>query len=490
MPGFSVRPAPPLLAALLVSALAACAVGPDYRRPAAGLTALSAPAALASDPRPAPPLARWWLGFDDAVLTGLITRGEAQNLDLAMVLARVEQARAAARAAGARMLPDLAMSNQVARERQSLESPLGELASQFPGYSRDATQTDLDLAASWELDLFGGLARQREAALAEAEAAVAAGLGRRLILAGEIAESYLALRADQSRLTLLERQVAALSEVLALARQRYGRGLAARREVDEAEAALIQARAARPLLEIDRAAQENRLAVLVGEQPGRLNTLLERPAPLPRPPAVPAEVRPADLLARRPDIIAAERQLAAATAGIGAAVADYYPKFTLQGVAGYESLHGSDLIKASTFQPLAAAGMTWRLFDFGAVDAEVAAAKGARAEALARYRQTLLRAAEDVENALEAVAALRQRQEDLARRAADLAQSRDSLRAAEMRGLASRADLRLADSRSLQAEDDLAEARGRTARAVVAAFRAMGGGWGGEGRPETGQPVK
>ncbi len=477
MPVSPVRSA--LTLVLLAASLAACAVGPDYRRPADGLTALSVPAALQGDPRPAPPLARWWLGFDDAELTRLIARGEAQNLDLAAVLARVEQARAAARAAGARLLPSLDMSNQVAREHQSLESPLGELASQFPGYSRDATQTDLDLAASWELDLFGGLARQREAALAEAEAAVAAGLGQRLTLAGEIAESYLALRTDQTRLGLLDRQVAALSEVLALVRQRYQRGLSARREVEETEAALIEARAARPLLEMDRAAQMNRLAVLVGVQPGQLTAELSAPAPLPHPPAVKAEVRPADLLARRPDIIVAERRLEAATAGIGAALSDYYPKFTLQGVAGYESLHGRDLIKASTFQPLLAAGMNWRLFDFGAVDAEVAAAKGARAEALARYRQSLLRAAEDVENALTAVAALRRRQEDLTRRAADLAQSRDSVRAAQVRGLASLADLRLADSRSLRAEDDLAEARGREARAVVAAFRAMGGGWGG-----------
>ena len=202
------------------------------------------------------------------MLSRIVQRARAQNLDLAAALARVQQARAAAREAGAQLLPTFDLNGQATRIHQSLESPIGQIASHLPGFNRNQSIYDAGLGAMWELDLFGGLRRGREAASAEADAAIAEQVGTRISVTADAADAYLRIRGDQARIAVAEQQVATDEHLLELVRQRFGRGLAAVREVAQAEALLSQARASLQPLRIDLEAQMNRLDVLLGVQPG------------------------------------------------------------------------------------------------------------------------------------------------------------------------------------------------------------------------------
>lgn len=459
--------------------ISACTVGPDYKKPDITLAAFHNSAAVAARNagHPAAPLDAWWTGFDDPELVCIIHRALRQNLDLAAALARVEQARAVARGAGAQLLPTVDATAQAAKTHESLESPTGAIARHLPGFNRNPSLYDVGAAASWEIDLFGGLRRGTEAATAEAEAAEAEQLGTHISVAADAADTYFQIRGDQARIAVADRQIDTDQHLLQLVRLRFGRGLATDREGDQAAALLSQAQASLQPLRIDLEAQLNRLDVLMGAQPGTYAAELKAPAGIPEAPAIPGAEKPADLLRRRPDVIAAERRLASANARIGEAIADYYPKISLSGLLGFESLSADHLFRAATFQPSAVAGLRWRLFDFGKVDAEVAQAKGADAEALARYRQSILHAAEDVENAFTSLVQLEIHTRALGREVAALRRARDSSEKAYAGGVIPLTDVLDADRQLLSAQDELARTRADTDRAAVGSFRALGGGW-------------
>jgi len=183
------------------------------------------------------------------------------------------------------------------------------------------------------------------------------------------------------------------------------------------------------------------------------------------------------VLRRRPDVIAAERHLAASNARIGQALADYYPKVSLAGLLGFESSRPGDLFKSATFQPQGIAGLRWRVFDFGKVSAEVAQAKEANAEALARYQKAVLRAAEEVENAFTSLVQLESHQQELLAEVAALKRARDASQEAYQAGVIALTDVLDADRQLLAAQDELAQTRADSGRAAVGAFRALGGGW-------------
>ena len=476
----------PLLAALaslslfLQLCVSGCAVGPSYRTPATPLESFHSVGGLAARPTsaPTPALEVWWDGFNDPMLSRIVQQARDQNLDLAAALARVQQARAGAREAGAQLLPTFDVNGHATRIHYSLESPVGQIASHLqPGFNRNQSIYDAGLGAVWELDLFGGLRRGREAASAEADAAIAEQAGTRISVTADAADAYLRIRGDQARIAVAEQQVATDERLLELVRQRFGRGLAAVREVAQVEALLSHARASLQPLRIDLEAQINRLDVLLGVQPGTSAGELQIPSDIPSVPSVPANDRPLEVLRRRPDVIAAERHLAASNARIGQALADYYPKISLAGLLGYESSRPSDLFKAATFQPQGTAGLRWRVFDFGKVSAEVAQAKGANAEALARYRQAVLRAAEDVENAFTSLVQLEAHQQELLTEVAALKRARGASQEAYQGGVIALTDVLDADRQLLTAQDELAQTRADSARAAVGTFRALGGGW-------------
>lgn len=458
--------------------LGACATGQGYVEPVSDLAGFRSAAALASRAAaaPAPELDGWWEGFNDPELTLIVQRVLEQNLDMAAALARVEQARAAARGAGSRRLPSFDLSAQASRQHQSLESPTGAIARNFPGYDRDQSLYGVGGAASWEIDIFGGLAHAADAATAEAQAAEAARMGTRISVAADAADAYLRVRGDQARITIAVDQIETNARLLDLVQRRFQEGLAADREVAQAEALLAGARASLPPLYISLEAQLNRLDVLMGVQPGTYAQTLGSGVGIPEAPAI-AGAAPTDMLRRRPDIIAAERRLAASNARIGAAISDYYPKFSLAGLIGFESSSAQNLFRSQTFQPQGALGLRWRLFDFGRIDAQVAAARGAEAEALALYRMSVLRATEDVENAFTALVQLEAYARELEREAAALKRARDLSQTAYEAGVIALADVLDANRRKLAADDALARARVDAASAAVSAFRALGGGW-------------
>ena len=469
-----------LLIATAAFSLEGCTLGPHYSGPPSQDWAALHNADLVAQraaPSPAPRLDSWWLGFNDAELNAIVQRALDQNLDLAASLARVAHARAIARETGARLAPHGALDTSATRFHQSLNSPIGAIAGHLPGYERDQTLYDADVGAQWEIDLFGGLRRGAEAARAEAQVAEAQRLGLRVTVVADVADAYFQARGDQARLALAQSQVDADAHLLDLVRLRFAGGAADEKETAQAEALLAQARATIPPLRVALEAQLNRLDVLMGVQPGTYAEELGHASEIAQAPQIPAGQSAAVLLRRRPDIIAAERQLAASNARIGAALAEYYPKVSLSGLLGFESLGGSHLWSAQSFQPEATAGLRWRLFDFGKVDAEVAQARSSNAEALLVYRQAVLRATEDVENAFMALAQLELQSRELSTEVDALARARDASQRSYLGGASSLTDVLDADRQSLIAKDELARTRADADRAAVVTFRALGGGW-------------
>jgi NodT family efflux transporter outer membrane factor (OMF) lipoprotein len=456
-----------------------CTVGPKYRPPSVQLQPFHNAPAIAGRATDSvtPPLDTWWTGFHDPELTRIIQRALDQNLDLQAAVTRVEQARAVAKEAGAKRLPAGTLNAQAETSRLSLESGVGRYSPVLPNFNRDQTYYDLNIGATWEADIFGGLKRGAQAATAEAQTAEAAHMGTRVSIVADAGDAYFQIRGAQIRIQLAMEQIDTDDHLVRLVRQREEAGIASERELSQAEALLSQAKATLPPLAIILESQLNRLDVLLGAQPGTYATELATPADIPPVPAISTAGPASDLLRRRPDIIAAERQLAASNARIGQALAEYYPKISLAGLIGNESIAPGHLFKESTFQPSAVAGLRWRLFDFGRVDAEVRQARGANAEALLLYRNSVLRAAEDVEDAFNALSQSEARRDEVLKEIDALQRVRDLSQQSYTAGVIPLTDVLDADRQLLVAKDDLAVSRESAARSAVASFRALGGGW-------------
>lgn len=468
-----------LAAVTVAAALTGCAaVGPDYVAPTAASTGASvasfrnapAPAASAVD------LATWWTGFDDPILTRIVGRALAQNLDLAQAAARVEQARAATDIARAALLPSGELSASVGGGLLSERTPLGRINDGF-GRSRFGTQSDAGLGVGWDVDLFGGLRRGREAAAADYQAAGADAAAARIGVVAEAVDTYVLVRTFQARIGVVNEQIAMQRRLTEIIRLQVSRGITARLRLSQTEGALAGAQAAVPLLENGLEVSMNALDVLTGEEPGRGHSDLLAPAPIPRAPAIGTAGGPADLLRRRPDIIAAERRLAAANARIGSAIAEYYPRVSLSGLLGFAGTGATGLLSAGAAQAQGLAGLRWRLFDFGRVDAEVSRARGVNAEALAAFRLSVLRATEDVENAFNALSKRDAQARLLATSETALGAARASAFAAYGGGVVSLIEVLDADDRLLRTREARVVAQSEAARAAVASFRALGGGW-------------
>jgi NodT family efflux transporter outer membrane factor (OMF) lipoprotein len=467
------------LALALGASLSGCAVGPKYHRPTVDLQAFhNAPSIeTRAASLPAPSLDQWWTGFHDPELTRIVKRALDQNLDLAAAMTRVQQARAAAQGAGAQRMPSGNLYASATSLSQSTESMTGRAASHLPGYDRHQNYYDLGFMASWETDLFGGLKKGAQAAAAEAQAAEASRTGTRITVAAEAADAYMQVRGAQARLIFAKEQIATDEHLVELVQQRKDAGVASDRELAQAQALLSQAKATIPLLTVSLEAQLNRLDVLMGAQPGTYAAELSSVAEIPDVPEISGYGTPTDLLRRRPDIIAAERIVAASNARIGQALSEYYPKLSLSGIVGSQALAPAHLFEQQGFQPISVVGLRWRLFDFGAVAAEVKRAKGANAEALLQYRSSVLHAAEDVEDAFSLLVQSENRRNEIVHEIAELQRVRDLSQESYAAGVIGLTDVLDADRQLLAAKDDLAVARESAARAAVGSYRALGGGW-------------
>lgn len=469
------RALPLTLTALVCAALAACAVGPNYQAPHVTLTqAYVGHEAITEGITPQ----AWWQGFQDPLLDKTVERALAANLDLAQALARVTQARAIAQSAGTRLLPVVDAAGDTERVHGSLKSPMGALASAV-GAPRDHTDHAIGVQASWELDLFGTLRRRREAAQAEAQAALANAGAMRIAIAAEASDAYLALRGLQARLAVAQEQERTQSKLLALIQQRCDEGVSSDRERQRALGALEGTRASMAPLVAAIDGQLARLDVLMGAQAGTHRAEYGAVAAVPMPVQPSASLTPSDLLRRRPDVIAAEQQLRAANARIGAAMGEYYPHASLGAALGFASMGSSAILSSEAAQSQGLVGLRWRLFDFGRIDAEVAVAQGREAQALAAYRAAILKASEDVETALSRYVQRGVETQALTRQIAALTAARAQALVAYQHGVVGLIDVLDADRELLSASDKLAAARSEQARASVAAFRALGGGWSG-----------
>lgn len=470
-----------MIAALTAALLQGCSVGPDYvpphpAVPPAFMGSLAVDANAEHGPNV--DLVNWWRSFDDPLLASLVERALAQNLDLQQARARVVQTRAALRNANAQLLPAGQLNGQASENYQSLETPQGRIASALAGFEREAQSYDLNLGASWELDLFGGKDAARDAARADWQAYAAAATAARLAVAAQTADTYVAIRSLQARLGVARSQQHVQQQLADLVALQYRDGVAAELQLRQAEGALAQVKAAVPELEQNLDIAMNALDVLLGVQPGSTRTELAAVSPIPAAPAVSSAGGPAALLRRRPDIIAAERTLAASNARIGVAMSEYYPKFSLSGLLGTATMGVGGLFGGGSAQASGVLGLRWRLFDFGRVDAEIAAARGRNVEALAAYRLTVLRASEDVENAFSTLIKQQSRAQILGEGVISLTRARASSFAAYKGGVASLLDVLDADRRLLENRVAEIQARAGAARAAIASFRALGGGWG------------
>jgi len=469
-----------LLLSALATLAAGCTVGPGYVRPDTALPDryLGQAAIEQRQASASADFTVWWEGFGDPQLSRFITLALQQNLDLAQASARVTQARAGLGAANAALLPSGTISAQGARAYQSLETPLGQILNSKPGLDRHGNSYEANLAAGWELDVFGGLRRGREAALADYQASEAGLAATRLAVAAQTADIYITIRGLQTRLRVARDQVQTQQTLLSTINLLYGKGLAPEVQVRQAEGALAQVQASIPLLDTGLEAAMNALDVMLGTAPGAHRGMLTAPGAIPAAPRIALAGTPGDLLRRRPDLIVAERRLAGANARIGMAVAEYYPKFSLSGlIGGATSVSAGNLFSGGASQAAGVLGLRWRLFDFGRINAQINAAKGQEAEALAAYRLAALRATEDVENAFSALVNREQQAGILTQGVDALDRARGASFAAYEKGVVSLIEVLQADENLLRASDMRAQAQTESARAAVAAFRALGGGW-------------
>ncbi|MBA6104670.1 MULTISPECIES: efflux transporter outer membrane subunit [Pseudomonas] len=468
------------LALLLSSSLTAgCMVGPDYKQPEVPLADhyITAAQVNAAGGTPSVNLDTWWESFADPVLTRLMGQALEQNLGLAQAQARVVQARAVLGSANAALVPSAAIDGQAARARQSVETPLGQVLNSMPGYDRYGNSYELELGASWEVDLFGGLRRDREAAFGEYQASAAGAVATRLAVAAQTADIYTTARGLQARLAIAQKQVQTQQDLLAKVSLLNRKGVAADFEVRQTEGELAQVEATVPVLRAGLEGALNALDVMLGTAPGTHRALMATASPIPEVPALAQIGAPADLLRRRPDLIAAERRLMSTNAMIGSAISEYYPKFSLGAMIGSASTSAGALFSGDANQSAVLLGLRWRLFDFGRINAQLDQAKGREAEALAFYKQSVLSASQDVETALSALVNRQAQARALKSAEVSLERARRSSFVAFENGAASLINVLNADQQLLRASDSRAVAQTEAVRAAIATYRALGGGW-------------
>lgn len=444
-------------------------VGPDYRLPN-----LSLPHAWFTEPPPPVVtdkaetyLARWWTQFADPQLDWLIEQALAGSLDLKLAQARLQQARTSRQSAVAGLSPTLSASLGGNRSKTS--------AAIAPQPTR--TLYDAGFDAAWELDVFGGNRRSLEAATADLAASQASADNARVSLVAEVARNYVELRADQRRVAIARDNLASQGETLQITEWRYQAGLARASEVEQARTAREQTRAGIPDLEVALAAAENRLAVLLGRHPGELHEQLAGPQPLPAIPENVAAGIPADVLRQRPDLIAAERSLAAETARVGQKLAQRFPSLTLSGTFGWQAYSLAALGGSGTIARALGGTLAATLFDGGRLKSQVAVQSAVQEQALLSYQGSVLAALEEIENALKAYAAGRERV-DARRAAAESARNAAELsRNLYQSGLADFQQVLETQRTQLSTEDSLAIADAALRTALITLYKALGGGW-------------
>lgn len=470
----------------LLLAVSGCAVGPNYHRPDTKVPEKwSAPANEGNTAC----LTQWWTTLKDPALDSLIQRAADANLDIQIAEARVREARAARGWTLADFLP---VANATAKySHAQIRKPASSgntggvvgtlIGAVFVGNKTnikrqvDLFQTGFD--ASWEIDVFGGKRRAAEAAKADLEAAQSGRDDVMVSLLAEVARDYLELRGAQGRLDIAQSNLHGQEDTLQLTRARYEAGLVSELDVKRAEAQLETTQSQLPNLHTAMWRSIHHLSILLGQEPNALAEELSKPADLPiAPPEIPAGL-PSELLQRRPDIRVAERQLAAATAHIGEATADWFPKFSLTGTFGAESGRFDTLNLGKNRVWSYGPSVDWAILNAPRIWSNVKLQNARQEQALHQYQKIVLTALEETENSLMAYTNEQQRYASLTK-AAD-ANRRAVSMANELytKGLVDFLNV-LDGQRSLyEAEDQLMQSRTTVLTNLVALYKVLGGGW-------------
>lgn len=457
-----------LLAACALNFLSACTVGPDYHAPHPAMPARWSDTAsvVADDGCATLPL--WWTLFRDPLLNSLIERAVAANPDLKIAETRVREARAQRRVAVTGGLPTLDIGGGYSNTRRS-----ERVADNV--HTQDLFQAQFD--AGWEIDVFGGVRRQIEAADATLAATVEDHRDVLVSLTGEVARSYLELRASQQRLAIARENSRTQEQTVDLVRNKLQIGLGSELEVAQAETLLAQTTAQMPGLESSAIQAMHQLALLLGQQPLALKAELAAPGPtLPVPPQVPA-ILPSELLRQRPDIRSAERQLAAATATVGAATAELFPRFSLSALFGVQSLSLGDLVSRSSRFWSVGPTVNWSLYDGGRTRAVIEIGESRRERAQLAYEKTVLTALNEAENAIVALDRERATQTALAEAVAASQRAVLIARGQYKAGITTFLNVLQGENALYQNQDKLAQSDQRLALATIALYKALGGGW-------------
>jgi NodT family efflux transporter outer membrane factor (OMF) lipoprotein len=447
-----------------------CAVGPNYKKPE---TRTPENFSEAPTTQPAGDLAQWWTKFNDPKLDSLIDRAVAQNLDLKIAAQRIREARALRGISGSQLWPQVDGVGGYSRSRRSNQT--GQ-----PNFGdRDTDLWSAGFDASWEIDVFGGLRREIESADAQIGAAIESQRDATVSLVSEVARNYLVLRGSQRQILITQNNIRTQAETLNLQKTRFKAGISSDLDVARSEAQVATTSATLPIFQTNVRQAIHALGVLLGQEPGSLQQELLVDSPIPSAgnvPYVPAGL-PSELLLRRPDIRAAERQLAAATANIGVATSDYFPRFALTGQIGLQS----DVLKNlpegdSTFWGFGPS-FRWNLLNFGRVRSNVEVQNARQQQALLSYDNTILSALREVEDSLVAYDRERERWAQLTqavssnRRAVDLANQLYS------RGLVDFLSVLQAQRELFLVENQLVDSERQVSLNLIAIYKALGGGW-------------
>ena len=461
--------------------LAGCSVGPNYKKPSLGAPTAWIEAQQKGVDTRAGELARWWTVFEDPLLNSLVERAVQSNLDLRVAEARIREARAVRASAAAGLWPALDTAGSYTRSRSSENAfnvpSQGGAGGGASGIKLERNFYNAGFDANWEIDVFGGVRRGVEAADAILEATEYSRRDVLVTLLGDVARNYIDLRGAQRRLAVARANVKTQQDSLELTRVRFDAGLASDLDVARAEAQVNATAAQIPNLESAIKEAAYSLDLLLGQAPGALWHELEKELAIPNLPSEVLVGLPSDLLRRRPDIRVAERQLAAATAQVGSAVADLFPKFFLTGLAGMESISAGDWFTAGSRYWSIGPTIRWPIFDAGRIRANIEIRNAQQEQALNQYEKTILAALGDVEKSLVNYSQEQVRYRSLTdavaanRRAVEMAQE------LYVRGLNDYLNV-LDTQRALYVtETELALSEATMASNLVALYKALGGGW-------------
>lgn len=456
-------------------ALTGCTVGPDYKPPQADMNAefhqLRQEAGLTAG-KPAQ-LAHWWTTLGDPALNSLIDQAVGQNLDLRDAASRLRQARALRNSASGQRFPTLNANGSAQRSRAS------ENATPKAARGGDLTSNmySAGFDAGWELDLFGGIARSVEAA--EADVGAAADYRRDVMVSvlAEVALNYVEARSFQDRLAIARENLDSQTETFNIIQSRHAAGLTQDIDLERARSNMENTRSRIPELSTQLTRAKNRLATLLGDKPGALDTVFDKSAPVPDPPVEVAIGVPADLLRRRPDIRRAERVLAAETARVGVATAELYPKLRLTGSVGLESLTSGNLFETASRTFGIGSIVDWPLFSGGQIRSRIQAQSEVQQQAYIGWQSAVLAALEDVDNAVTAYANEQIRHASLQRSAKSAAHAATLARSRYDSGVADFIEVLDAERERLSAQDALAASNAEVTTDLIRLYKALGGGW-------------